>query len=336
MTAPSESQRKIDHIELAFKAQVSEPDARFLYEPLFAAHPQNTPLPPRMIAGKLMKAPIWISSMTGGAEKAGIINHRLAKAAAHFGLGMGLGSCRPLLHNADFQNDFKVRSLIGDQPLFANLGIAQLEQLQSSGSMNRVAELIKQLEADGLIIHVNPLQEWMQPEGDIITTPPIVTIHRTLEALHIPIMVKEVGQGFGPQSMNALLDLPLEAVDYGALGGTNFSLLELMRHQQAHLEAYSGLATVGHHAAQMTEMVQERYAREPHTIKARNIIVSGGIGGFLDGYHHVRSLPVPALYGQASAFLKKALEGEDALFEYIELEIKGLQLAWQYLKPQTT
>lgn len=336
MTAPSESQRKIDHIELAFKAQVSEPDARFFYEPLFTAHPQNAPLPPRLIAGKLMKAPIWISSMTGGAEKAGIINHRLAKAAAHFGLGMGLGSCRPLLKDQKFLNDFKVRHLIGDQPLFANLGIAQLEQMQSAGTLHQVSELIKHLEADGLIIHVNPLQEWMQPEGDIITTPPIITIRRTLEALQVPIMVKEVGQGFGPQSMNALLDLPLEAVDYGALGGTNFSMLELMRHKQSFLEAYSGLASVGHNAQQMTDMVLDRYTQAPHTIKARNIIISGGIGGFLDGYHHISRLHIPALYGQASSFLKKALEGEDALFEYIELEIKGLQLAWQYFTPQTT
>ncbi|MBU6325076.1 MAG: isopentenyl-diphosphate delta-isomerase [Bacteroidetes bacterium] len=336
MSGTDESKRKSDHIELAFKAQVPEPDARFYYEPLFAAHPEHVALPPRVLAGRILKAPIWISSMTGGAAKAGLINYRLAKAAAHFGLGMGLGSCRPLLENNESLADFNVRSIIGDQPLFANLGIAQLEQLQAHDKMASVLEMMKRIEADGLIIHVNPLQEWMQPEGDKIKVAPIETIKRTLDTLRLPIMVKEVGQGFGPESMKALLQLPLEAVDFGALGGTNFSLLELLRHDEAHFEAYKGMASVGHNAAQMTEMVLQHYHREPESIKARNIIVSGGINTYLDGYYHIRRIPLPALYGQASAFLKKALEGEEALFRFIELEIKGLQLAWQYLKPKTT
>ncbi len=336
MSGTDETKRKSDHIELAFKAQVPEPDERFDYEPLFAPHPENIPLPPRVLAGRILKAPIWISSMTGGAAKAGIINQRLAKAAAHFGLGMGLGSCRPLLESDQSLADFNVRSIIGEQPLFANLGIAQLEQLQAHDKMSSVVEMMKRIEADGLIIHVNPLQEWMQPEGDKIRVAPLDTIKRTLDSLRLPIMVKEVGQGFGPDSINALLQLPLEAVDFGALGGTNFSLLELLRHDAEHLNAYSGMASVGHNATQMTEMILNRYHHEPERIRARNIIVSGGINSFLDGYYHIRRLPLPALYGQASAFLKKALEGEDALFRFIELEIKGLQLAWQYLKPKTT
>jgi isopentenyl-diphosphate delta-isomerase len=336
LSGSNETQRKSDHIELAFKAQVVEADPRFSYEPLFAPHPHGLALPPRVLAGRVLKAPIWISSMTGGAAKAGMINQRLAKAAGHFGLGMGLGSCRPLLDRDEALADFQVRSLLGDQPLFANLGIAQLEQLQAANNMAAVAEMIKRIEADGLIIHVNPLQEWMQPEGDMIRVAPLDTIKRTLDSLHLPIMVKEVGQGFGPQSLNALLDLPLESVDFGALGGTNFSLLELLRHDAGHLAAFAGIASVGHSAEQMTQMVLHRYASKPETIKARSIIVSGGIGNFLDGYYHISQIPLPALYGQASAFLKMALEGEDALFQYIENEIKGLQLAWQYLKPVTT
>lgn len=336
LSGNGDTQRKTDHIELAFRAQVVEADSRFYYEPLFAAHPQQQPLPPRVIAGKVMKAPIWISSMTGGAEKAGIINHRLAKAAGYYGLGMGLGSCRPLLESDDYLTDFRVRKYIGEQPLFANLGIAQLERLQSTNKMSLVSDLMKKLEADGLIIHVNPLQEWLQPEGDVILVPPIDTILRTLDFLKLPIMVKEVGQGFGPESLNALLSLPLEALDYGALGGTNFSRLEMLRNRAADAEAFAGLAAVGHSAEQMTMCLLRRYRENPATIKAHAIIVSGGIGGFLDGFHHLSRLPLPSLYGQASAFLKKALEGEDALFEFIENQIKGLQLAWQYLKPVTT
>ena len=128
---PSASSRKQDHIEMAFASQViqQELDHRFYYEPLLNPHPQKTDLSLDFL-DKSMKVPIWVSSMTGGTKMARIINHNLARACGEFGMGMGLGSCRSLLYSDEYLPDFAVRSLIGpDYPLFANLGIAQLEQL---------------------------------------------------------------------------------------------------------------------------------------------------------------------------------------------------------------
>jgi isopentenyl-diphosphate delta-isomerase len=95
------SDRKKDHIDLAFKSALSNQDSRFYYEPLFSGHPSEelTPVP---FVGKTMQAPIWISSMTGGTKEASIINKNLAKACGQFGLGMGLGSCRIIIDDNEY------------------------------------------------------------------------------------------------------------------------------------------------------------------------------------------------------------------------------------------
>ena len=95
------NKRKSDHIELAFESQLAQNDGRFFYEPIFAPSPVGAQLVETIIGGKSMRAPIWISSMTGGAEKAGSINQNLAKVAREYGLGMGLGSCRPVIEEKE-------------------------------------------------------------------------------------------------------------------------------------------------------------------------------------------------------------------------------------------
>lgn len=323
--------RKADHIQLAFEAQASGLDERFDYEPMLHAHPVAGCVPPLQIAGKKMLAPLWISSMTGGAEMAGKINHNLARACREFGLGMGLGSCRPLLESDNFIKDFAVRNLIGDQPLFANLGIAQVEQMLAQGELKQIERLVERLEADGLIVHVNPLQEWLQPGGDVITRSPLATIEELLGTFRFPVMVKEVGQGFGPESMAALAALPLEAIEFGALGGTNFALLENLRQNEFHREMFAPVAGIGHTPDSMTECVKALCNSEESLVKTRGFIVSGGIRNFLDGYYHVKRIPWKAMYAQASAFLKYAIKGEKELMEFTESQIKGLELAYTFL-----
>ncbi len=228
---PTAASRKRDHIDLAFQSQITaqEMDRRFSYEPMLAAHPRPGSLPPLSFLGKSLRAPMWVSSMTGGTEWARIINHNLARVCREFGMGMGLGSCRSLLHDDLSLDDFNVRPVIGDDlPLYANLGIAQVEQLIQKNALHKVDELVDKLSADGLIIHVNPLQEWLQPEGDRFPRAPLHTISDFLEKRDISVIVKEVGQGMGYESLKALLQLPIQALDFAASGGTNFALLELL------------------------------------------------------------------------------------------------------------
>lgn len=332
---PSGPQRKSDHISLAFQSQVEggSLDWRFHYEPMLAAHPDPvTVLKPFGFLGKTLRLPIWVSSMTGGTELARKINHNLARACNEFGMGMGLGSCRSLLASDEYLEDFDVRPIIGeDLPLFANLGIAQVEKLLELGELDKIDDLLSRLRADGLIVHVNPLQEFLQPEGDRLRRPPLETLQILLSRATYPIIVKEVGQGFGPKSMEALLQLPLAAVDFGAAGGTNFSRLELLRSDPQRKEAFDALVRVGHTAGEMVDMVNQLADSLGDRLVCKEIIVSGGIRNFLDGYYLLSKLTLRAVYGQASAFLRYAREDYDELRKYVHSQAEGLAIAKAYL-----
>lgn len=325
--------RKKDHIELVNKAQIqaSEIDDRFYYEPLISAHPisDNQPI---TFLGKQMNAPIWISSMTGGTKLAGKINENLARACKEFGLGMGLGSCRIILDDNNHFSDFDMRKVMGDdQPFFANLGIGQVERLLASGKVQRIHDLVDRLRADGLIIHVNPLQEWVQPEGDKILKPPIETIERFLESSSYKIIVKEVGQGMGPESLSRLMQLPISAIEFAAFGGTNFAKLEMMRSKSPNRgEAFAPIASVGNDAFSMLECINKIYEQNT-SVHYPEIIISGGIKTFLDGYYLISRSKLPAIYGQASAFLSKAMADYDSLHNFVEDQVNGLKLAKAYL-----
>jgi len=325
------SERKADHIRMALESQVKNGDDRFYYEPLLAGHPQdNEALKPISFCGKQLYAPIWISSMTGGTALAGDINKRLATACGKFGLGMGLGSCRMLLEDDTYLSDFQLRPFVGDDhPIFANLGIAQVEDLLDSGKQSLIDDLIAKTETDGLIIHVNPLQEWLQPEGDRIVNSPIETISRLLEKCDYKIIVKEVGQGMGPSSLAALCELPLAAIDFAALGGTNFARMEMGRSADVH-DTYKSISHLGHTMDEMIGYYNSLIQNE--TKNCPPVILSGGIKSFLDGYYAINKLKGPAIYGQASVFLTKALEGQEVVEEYISREIEGLKLAQSFLR----
>lgn len=328
--------RKHDHIALAIKSQVhkEELDKRFMYEPLLSAHPQLQLQEKVSFLGKELGAPIWISSMTGGTKWAKTINHNLAKAAKEFGFGMGLGSCRYLLTDDTYLQDFQVRYLIGyDLPFYANLGIAQIEELLHNKQLFLMDEMLKKLETDGLIVHLNPMQEWLQPEGDRFYEIPLVTLKRLIDQRpDLNIIVKEVGQGMGYESLKALVELPIQALDFAAGGGTNFALLELLRNKEAQFEAYEPFAKVGHSAEEMVDMVNQILEEPGIKIACKEVIISGGVRNFLDGYYLLKKIKTKAIYGQASGFLKYARESYEDLYEYCLLQVNGLKMAEAYLK----
>jgi isopentenyl-diphosphate Delta-isomerase len=328
------TQRKTDHITLAALSApaTSIPDERFFYEPLLSAHPtENCEID---FLGKTMKHPLWISSMTGGSEEAGKINRILAEACLEFRLGMGLGSCRTLLKSDEFFDDFNLRPILGnEQPFFANLGIAQLEELISKKETGKVHELvINKLKADGLIIHVNPTQEWLQPEGDLFKKPPIETIIEFIDDLKkiYPVIIKEVGQGIGPESLVRLLDLDIDGLEFGAFGGTNFATVEIMRNQQGHSEFMYPLATFGHNPSDMLDMVNDIVF--DHPVKCKNLIISGGIRNFLDGFYYTKKSILPSVYGMANVLLQHAMTSKDDLLNFLKAEVEGYQYSNQFLR----
>lgn len=319
---------------MAFKSQVLENqlDKRFYYEPILAGHPhEETDISIEFLGRKLL-VPIWVSSMTGGTELAMTINTNLAKACGEYGMGMGLGSCRALLESNERLSDFAMRKYMQDQPLYANLGIAQIEQLIDSGKSNLIPELVKKLEADGLIIHINPLQEWLQPEGDTYHSSPLDLIKKVIDKYpDLNIIVKEVGQGMGPKSLSALYQLPIQAVDFAAGGGTNFAKLELHRSTEEYSASYGGLAQVGHSANEMVELTNRVFSDLGDKVQCNETIISGGIKDYLDGYYSTEKLDGKAVYGQASGFLKHAMKDYETLQEHVESQIKGLKMANNFL-----
>ena len=330
-TVRATTDRKNDHIALAFQAQTTSNDRRFWYEPMLSGHPRSNTLPFQELCGKTLAAPVIVSSMTGGAEKARRINENLARACAEFGIGMGLGSCRALLDEGADYSDFDVRSIMGEKGLLlANLGIAQAEEVVRTNGIERVHRMIDKLGADGLIIHVNPLQEWLQPEGDMINRPPLETIKAFLEMLEYPIIVKEVGQGMGKESLRALLSLPVEAIDFGAFGGTNFSMLEMLRKKSP--EDFGGLAYLGHDATEMVGLVNDIVKENAEDVSCKSIIVSGGVKTFIDGYFFINKVKMPAIYAQASAFLSHARGDYEALRMFVKNQIEGLKLCYAFLR----
>lgn len=330
--------RKQDHIELAFNSQIDDAVSKRIdlyYEPLLSAHPDtsrnnDTDISISFVGHKL-KAPIWISSMTGGTAKAKNINMNLAHIANKFGFGMALGSCRPLLDSTERKNDFDFKTVVGDFPFYANLGVAQLEQLISANQLGKVKDLLKDLSVDGLVIHVNPLQEWVQPEGDRFKVAPIETIKQTLFELETNIIVKEVGQGFGPNSLISLMNLPISAIEFAGYGGTNFTALELARHNalsSGKRESLLNLSYIGHTSEQMISWVNDILKLET---KCKEFIISGGINNILQGHRLRESLKANSVIGMASAFLKYA-ENSELLEEFASTQVDLLKLAKCYLK----
>jgi len=330
-------QRKKDHIDLAFSSQVAAAlaDQRFNYEPVLGSHPHKE-LDPIIFLGKTMRTPMWVSSMTGGTKMARTINTNLARACNEFGMGMGLGSCRILLENSDYFGDFNMREVIGDElPLYANIGIAQLEEMIANGSWERMVDLTVKLQADGMIIHVNPMQEWLQLEGDVLKQPPIDTIERFLSLSHLKIIVKEVGQGMGPESIRRLLHLPIEALELAAFGGTNFARAELSRNTLQKQELYAPLSLVGHSAVEMVEMINS-LAGTDNELLCRQLIISGGIKSFLDGFYFLSKSVLPAVYGQASEFLRYAQGDYQDLQQFVAGQVNGLKFARAFLRIRNT
>lgn len=178
------------------------------------------------LLGKSMDSPLLIAGMTGGSEKGKEINRIIAKVCDEFNIGMGVGSQRAAIENPALIDSFQVRESAENIPLLANLGIAQFS---SEYSVQEAEKAVEMINADGLAIHVNPLQEFIQHDGN----KNLVNIRQNLKDLvsecKYPIIVKSVGTGFSREDMMFLSSLNITAVDIAGAGGTNWKKIEMYR-----------------------------------------------------------------------------------------------------------
>ena len=178
------------------------------------------------LLGKSLHAPLLISSMTGGTGRAQEINRRLARAAQAHGVAMGVGSQRAGLLRPELADSFRVRDVAPDILLLANLGAVQLNY---GYDVEHCREAVEMIGADALILHLNPLQEAVQPEGNTNFSGLLNKIEIVCKTLGAPVIAKEVGWGISEQAARQLAEAGVAAIDVAGGGGTSWSEVEKHR-----------------------------------------------------------------------------------------------------------
>lgn len=249
--------------------------------------------------------PLFISSMTGGTYAGRQLNAVLAEAAERCRIPLCLGSIRILLEEeAGYWDDFYIKKYAPTVPVLANLGGVQLPGLD----FNRLRELLNRLEVQGLIIHLNPGQELVQPGGDRNFSGILHGIQRAVEELPLPVIVKETGFGIRPGRVRQLLDAGVDFVDLSGAGGTNWMLVEAEPEQPLHAQVAGTFRSWGLSCAELLLLTGKWRPR---------ILASGGIRSGLD---LAKAVALGALLGgMALPFAKAAATGGvDAVCALVE------------------
>jgi isopentenyl-diphosphate Delta-isomerase len=268
------------------------------------------------IFGRSLSAPLLISCMTGGTPEARRINARLARVAQEHGLAMGLGSGRALIESPGSLESFDVRGEAPEIVLLANLGAVQLNKGYGVDECRRLVELLR---ADALVLHLNPLQEALQPEGDTNFAGLLAQIAQLCERAEFPIVAKEVGWGIAARDVRALFDAGVAAVDVAGAGGTSWSEVERHRIDEPWRACVAGeFAGWGIPTARC--LIEARAIAPSETL-----IASGGIRPGLDV---AKALALGAdLAGIAGPFLRAANKSFEAASELARRTIETLRIA---------
>lgn len=266
--------------------------------------------------GKKMGAPLLISSMTGGTEFAQTINYRLAEVAQHYKIAMGVGSQRVAIENPEVAETFRVRSLAPDILLFANLGAVQLNYNYGIEQCQRVVE---SLEANALILHLNPLQECIQTEGDTNFRGLLDKIAQLCSKLPVPVIAKEVGNGISGTMAVKLMEAGVSAIDVAGAGGTSWAKIEAERAKDTKQRRLG--ATFADWGLPTAECVTSIRAVAPQI----PLIASGGLH---NGLEAAKAIALGAdLAGLARPFLQAAAESTTATYELAEALIAEIATA---------
>lgn len=266
---------------------------------------------------RVVRTPLLISSMTGGTEQARVINQRLAQAAQRYGLVMGVGSQRVALENPDLKDTFCVRQYAPDALIFANLGAVQLNY---DYGVTQCQKAVDWLEADALILHLNPLQEAVQTEGDVNFKGLLAKIEQLINVLPVPVIAKEVGNGISAVMARRLMDIGITAIDVAGAGGTSWARVESERAQDPKQRRLGNtFADWGISTAECIVEIRQMMAaanRHGHQAEKLSLIASGGLRNGLDA---AKTLALGAdLAGMAMPFLQAANQSVSALNELCE------------------
>ncbi len=226
------SERKKDHIDICLNSDVTYKKSNgfekydFIHNPLTEVKIEEIDFSNDFL-GKRISFPFLISSMTGGAKETTTLNEKLSIVANELNIPIGVGSQRIMLHDNSQDSSFKVvRKNAPKVPILSNIGAAQILQLNDITELKRI---IDPIEADGIVVHLNPLQELLQLEGDRDFAGILNKLEEIKNKLNIPLIVKEVGSGFDFNSAKKLLSVGVDVIDIAGAGGTSWAAVELKR-----------------------------------------------------------------------------------------------------------
>ncbi len=316
------SQRKLDHVRIVSEEQVEFMQTRtgleqyrFLHQALPEIDKDNIDTSLTFLEHRL-KAPLVIASMTGGAGPTGDINMRLAAAAQACGVAMGVGSQRAAIENPALAGTYQVRRAAPGILLFANLGAVQLNYGYGLNECRRAVEMI---EADALILHLNALQEAVQPNGNTNFKGLLQKIEQVCRALEVPVIAKEVSWGIDEQTARRLANAGVSAIDVAGAGGTSWTEVERHRAPSARLANIAAtFLEWGIPTAESIAMVRKGAPELP-------VVASGGLR---DGLDAAKCVALGAtLTSMASPYLKAATVSSDAVRNRIDETIEELRIA---------
>lgn len=315
--------RKADHIELcatgdvAFRAKTTLlEDVELVHEALpemsLAAVDTSA-----LILGKRLRVPLIIAAMTGGTERAQTINRELARIAEERGYGFGLGSQRAMLRS-DTAATYEVREVAPSTLVLGNIGAVQARSMPTDA----VAEMVAQVGADALCVHLNPAMEIVQPEGDRDFAGALEALEKLAARLSVPVVAKETGCGIGPRTARRLAKAGVRHVDVSGSGGTSWVAVETARASGGGRALGEALRDWGIPTAAsvvITRTVRPRF---------RTIIATGGVSTGLDVARalalgaHAAGIARPVLQALVSGGRDEALR----FLDQVEAELRAVML----------
>lgn len=308
--SPTTQLRKADHIHIARHA----PDAdrrKYYFDAIRLTHRALPELNYDEIdcstsfLGKTLSLPLILSCMTGGSlQDIVTINRNLALAAQMQGVAMGTGSMRILLEDEQALPSFDLRALLPDCPFLGNIGIAQLRQ---DADIEKLLRMVERLKLDGLYIHLNPLQEAVQPEGETHFHGLADRIRKVCRQSPVPVLAKEVGSGISPEDARILIEAGIQGIDMAGAGGTSWSRIEYERD--------TDVSNPGEIFADWGIPTPDAL-RLLHPFRSRVLLIASG--GVRTGIDMVKALVLGAsLCGVARPFLEPATVSADAVATHI-------------------
>lgn len=306
--------RKQDHLDVCVREDVEAGDSgfgriRLKYEALPELDFDEIETAARFL-GRRLKHPIIINGMTGGTKSSAKINRDIAEVAQEYGVGMGVGSQRAAIEDPKLEDTFRVKDSAPGLPLLvANLGAVQLNY---GYGLEECMKAVKMIDADALALHINPLQEVVQKEGDKNFKGITGKINHIARSMKTPVIAKCVGDGI---TLATARRLKTDAIDISGVGGTSWSLVESYRSQGAHRQVGKEFASWGIPTAEAIRQV---------AMLKKPLIGSGGIRTGIDA---AKAIALGAdVVGVALPVLRAwAAGGRDGIRTYLDkftLELK--------------